>query len=578
MFLEGASGEPLIAEPSLARVGASAGRRCRDVPWLLIFLAYWAGMAAVASSVAHIGEPMRLLEGMDDDNNLCGATGGAFEARPYVYFACLQYGHRRPTICMSACPALSGHYVRWYNGSIITCDAHGRSIPATTYPTTHLRFACVPSAATLYGLVAAIIDVDAFTSVVTGILLAWDTVLVACACAALLALMWVLSVRWLAERTLLAPVTIACCLIGLAALTLTMWARALYLTSDSFAEEMPVLQGSLQVAMNTDMSLALALLSTAFAIGVVIALWCGLFHRLMHAGGILRESAEAIRSMPSLLLLLPLFLLTCFVCLLAYWLVISVLIASAGHPSHGHVRFSCKLFWVFVYHTIGFLWTTEVVLHCGFCTAAGAVAHWYFASAEDLPRRYRCRSVPQAVLRALRYSTGSFAVGALVLIPGRVFRFFLEHCLHQAQTDGRGKPELRSVANCCLRCCLDVTTRYIQYISHNAYIYVAVHDLSFAEGAKQAFDLTLRNIGRVSVLTAGERLLLTIAKLAVSCVCTAGAAITMSIQPGIEKNTWSPLDNANGALLITFVATFCVAVRSGRNQEACRVPCLAHHT
>ena len=248
MFLEGASGEPLIAEPSLARVGASAGRRCRDVPWLLIFLAYWAGMAAVASSVAHIGEPMRLLEGMDDDNNLCGATGGAFEARPYVYFACLQYGHRRPTICMSACPALSGHYVRWYNGSIITCDAHGRSIPATTYPTTHLRFACVPSAATLYGLVAAIIDVDAFTSVVTGILLAWDTVLVACACAALLALMWVLSVRWLAERTLLAPVTIACCLIGLAALTLTMWARALYLTSDSFAEEMPVLQGSLQVS------------------------------------------------------------------------------------------------------------------------------------------------------------------------------------------------------------------------------------------------------------------------------------------------------------------------------------------
>jgi len=188
--------------------------------------------------------------------------------------------------------------------------------------------------------------------------------------------------------------------------------------------------------------------------------------------------------MPSLLLMLPPFLLLCFICLLAYWLVVSVLIASAGHPSHGHIRFSCKLFWVFVYHTIGFLWTTEVVLHCGFCAAAGSVAHWYFASAEDLPRRRRCRSVPHAVLRALRYSTGSFAVGALVLIPGRVFRFFLEHCLHQAQTDGRGKPELRSVANCCLRCCLDVTTRYIQYISHNAYIYVAVHDLSFAEGGQ----------------------------------------------------------------------------------------------
>ena len=41
-------------------------------------------------------------------------------------------------------------------------------------------------------------------------------------------------------------------------------------------------------------------------------------------------------------------------------------------------------------------------------------------------------------------------------------------------------------------------TRYLQYISHNAYIYVAVHDLSFCEGARQAFELTMRNIGQVA--------------------------------------------------------------------------------
>ena len=54
-------------------------------------------------------------------------------------------------------------------------------------------------------------------------------------------------------------------------------------------------------------------------------------------------------------------------------------------------------------------------------------------------------------------------------------------------------------------------------ITKNAYIYVAVHDLAFCEGGKQAFELTLRNIGQVSVLTAGERLLLTFAKLAIAC-------------------------------------------------------------
>ena len=61
------------------------------------------------------------------------------------------------------------------------------------------------------------------------------------------------------------------------------------------------------------------------------------------------------------------------------------------------------------------------------------------------------------------------------MIPGRMFRFFLEHCLHQAQTDGEGKPEpLRCLTHCCLRCCLDGAARLLQYLSHNAYILVAV--------------------------------------------------------------------------------------------------------
>ena len=119
-----------------------------------------------------------------------------------------QYGQRRPTVCMPQCPSLSGHYVRWYNGTIIFCDTHGRTIPATTYPTTHLRYSCVPSAATLYGLVASIIDVNAFTSVVSGMTLAWPFVLVACLAANVLALLWMVASGPLARSSLLAPVTI----------------------------------------------------------------------------------------------------------------------------------------------------------------------------------------------------------------------------------------------------------------------------------------------------------------------------------------------------------------------------------
>ena len=139
------------------------------------------------------------------------------------------------------------------------------------------------------------------------------------------------------------------------------------------------------------------------------------------------------------------------------------------------------------------------------------------------------------------------------MIPGRIFRFFLEHCLHQTQINAKGKPELRGIAQCCLRCCLDGSTRWVQYASHNAYVLLSVHDLPFCEGARQAFELTMRNIGRVSLLTAGERLLLTLAKLAVACVSTAGAALMMS------AGSLGPMDNPNGALLLCFCVCFCVA-------------------
>lgn len=215
-FLVSAS-EPLVpaSEPpvaselvdprrTLSRTAGPDGsvRRCRDTPWLVLFALYWLGMLVIAGCAVREGDPRRLIQGMDDEDQLCGGPGlvnesnGSLESRPFVYFACLQYGSRRPTICVQSCPALSGHYVHWYNGTIIHCNAggtHGRSIPATTYPSTQLRNSCVPSTPSLYVLVAAIIDLNAFTSVIKGMLLAWPVVAVAAAAASLLALSWMAS-------------------------------------------------------------------------------------------------------------------------------------------------------------------------------------------------------------------------------------------------------------------------------------------------------------------------------------------------------------------------------------------------
>jgi hypothetical protein len=309
------------------------------------------------------------------------------------------------------------------------------------------------------------------------------------------------------------------------------------------------------------MSVGLAILVGFLSIGVTVALWCGLLQRLMQAGGILQEAADAAKSLPSLVLLLPPLLLAGLLLLFAHYIYIALLLASSGSPNRGLMHYDRSLQLYFLYHTIGLLWTAEAWLHLGFCAASGIVVRWYFASVEPAALssspmgRAGVSVVGAALRRTLRYSCGSLALGALLIIPGRAFRFFLEHCLHQAQTDGEGKPELRSMTHCCLRCCLDSATRLLQYLSHNAYILLAVHDLSFCEGARMAFELTMANIGQVALLTAGERLLLTLVKLAAACICTAGMALAI----GLHSGTGGAMDNTNGALLLCFVVCYCIA-------------------
>ena len=118
--------EPLVSHMSTS---PDAGRRhYHDVAWLGLFALWWAGMGVIAWRAFQEGDLARLRAGMDQENHLCGkAEPGQYDltSTPYVYFACLQYGLRSPTVCKSSCPDLSGHYVHWYNGTIITCIAHG---------------------------------------------------------------------------------------------------------------------------------------------------------------------------------------------------------------------------------------------------------------------------------------------------------------------------------------------------------------------------------------------------------------------------------------------------------------------
>merc|ERR1740115_349569 len=191
----------------------------------------------------------------------------------------------------------------------------------------------------------------------------------------LLAACWMASVQMLGRAGRLAPVTVSAAIVALLV-------RARYLGSAAFAQGVPALAGSLQVAVNTDMSVGLAILVGFLSVGVTVALWCGLLQRLMQAGGILQEAAEAAKSLPALVLLLPPLLMLGLGLLFGYYIYVALLLASAGHTTRGLMHYEHHLQLYFVYHTLGLLWTAEALLHLSFCTTSGIVVRWYFASVE----------------------------------------------------------------------------------------------------------------------------------------------------------------------------------------------------
>ena len=376
---------------------------------------------------------------------------------------------------MPRCPAISAHYVRWYNGSQIMCPTASRSlhkIPATTYPTANLLHNCVPGAPSLYAVVADRIDQSAFTSVLAGLFRAWHVVLLAAAAAAALALLWAACIRAMCRARAMAVSTVLVAVASLALLAAALWVRAFYLSSAAFADEHPIFLGSLEVAINTDMSLVLALVTTVFAVSVAVALWCGLLHRLLEGGGIIAEAAEAVAAMPALLLVIPPVVSVLLVGLFFFWGYVALLIATAGTPVKGELAYDRPLQWLLILHAAGVLWSADrfaarwVLRHLrrrrplvrgarnfGRANSAAqfgardsaarnsaaqfsAPPHHasrlcrYFASidcAAPLGSRRTVAALGRAAGKCLRYSSGSVVLGAVLMIPGRIFRFFLEH-------------------------------------------------------------------------------------------------------------------------------------------------------
>ena len=146
------------------------------------------------------------------------------------------------------------------------------------------------------------------------------------------------------------------------------------------------------------------------------------------------------------------------------------------------------------FYFFGLFWNCEVAI--GICqfVIASTTAYWYFS---HLGGNTYSSPVCKSFCRAMFYHLGSIAFGALILcilvILQLVFELLHNFSKKQAMS---ADPASNAVAKCCIsyvRCCLACFERFIRFISHNAFIMMAITGEGFCTAAHEAFYLILRS-------------------------------------------------------------------------------------
>jgi len=149
-----------------------------------------------------------------------------------------------------------------------------------------------------------------------------------------------------------------------------------------------------------------------------------------------------------------------------------------------------------IYHFVGFLWILFFISALGEMTIAGVCADYYF-SPEPRKDNMHKHPVSSSFFRSLRYHTGSLACGSFIITIMTIIRIMIEYA------DQKTKQSQSAVAKAaikCLKCCFYCLDKFLKYLNRNCYIMIAIHGYNFWNGCKQAFNLLLRNIVRVTTL------------------------------------------------------------------------------
>lgn len=298
----------------------------------------------------------------------------------------------------------------------------------------------------------------------------------------------------------------------------------------------------------------------ALILATLMMITCCLREQIQMSIGCVKNASRAINRMP-LILLVPVLQSIAFIGCLGIFSFYGMYLASMGtinvvefpiaiqsgaeiavrtYDFDGMVEIAA---WFLLFSAF---WTSNFLVAVGDLTVAMAVSRWYFHKDK---RKVGSGVVFSSIFNTLYYHIGTLAFGSLLIAIVQIIRAILERIRRRLK---RADSKIANSIICCCQCCFCMLEACIKFLNKNAYIQTAIFGTGFAQSAKQAFYLIIRNAGRLGALQYVSASILIVGKLFISAITT-GLSYLALIDAEAE------IHHVAGPLLVIFFISYIVS-------------------
>ncbi|XP_053893879.1 choline transporter-like protein 3 isoform X3 [Malaclemys terrapin pileata] len=465
-------------------------RKCTDVLWLILFFLFWAGLMFITGYAVTAGAAERLVFGYDSYGNICGRKNTYIQGAPlsgqdmtnkkHVFFlnSCsLEIKNLKINsiaLCVSSCPQEQlnslediQHFAK-NNGSCLCI-----------YNLNISSYTLNPKAAELCPTLPV-------------------------------------PPRFI--TTLLVHIFITLVVFGLLFVSGVLWWLYYDYTNDPSIE----LETEKE---NVKFLLGFAIISTMITM-VLLSLIFVLRKRIQLTVQLFWVANKIISRVPSLLFQ-PLWTFVILVFFWVFWVAVLLSLGTAGSAqviSGGQVEYKILsgIRYMWWYHLVGLIWTSEFILACQQMTIAGAVVTSYF-------NRHKSSSPRHLILSSISvlfcYHQGTVVKGSFLITIVRIPRIILMY-LYDALKE-KESACARCMFKCCF-CCFWCLERCLRYFNQHVYTTTAINGTNFCTSAKDALFILAKNSANIAFINCFGDFIIFLGKVFVVCFTVFGGLMAFN--------------------------------------------------